>query len=1302
MPDGGVTAVASAIATATATATGSAAAGAAVGNAVLWAASFKGALTLASLASTAITASMANQISDQGRVVDLMTESDVPRQLIIGRRGVGGSVVGHFAYDTQNGDHYDMNALVIALADHQVNRLRGVKADGKHVYGELQHGVRTPIPEFDADNVGGSVGTHRVWMTFYDGREGQGAHPELVSKAATGRFIGGPWTSEHRLQSMSYVVVEMKYDDDSMTNYPRFLFDLEGALLYDRRKDSTAGGSGSQRLMDRSTWAYTDNVEVACDHWSLGIYINGKKRFGPGVSADLRPYDHFKAAADLCDEIVDGESRYAFNGVITSDTPHKDVMKRFAKQMCGRPADWLDRVGISLGEVKTPLVEITDADLTVQDATTYDSKKSYADLVTAVEGKYADPAQAFEMVDYPRQENPDWTEQDGGEPKVLPYDLPDEISVRRAQRIALHTVNRERRQAHLTETLELNGRTGQLESGDWFVRKSDTHRFDADGKQFECIRVLRDIKAGTVTIVSFEVDPTDLAWQPGYAVDPPPPPPDPDTIHTDELDAPEVTAIGFLFEEGGTKEPALRLTITNVDKRATRALVEIESQDSEGQWTNDIRTVPIEAVEGGSRIVREAIGKGVYYRCRPRVWVGGKAQWGGYAFALTPDQYVVPGADVAFDFDPSGQIAAALDALDQAAGDFEQAVIDAFGEGDTVQEAAEFSFGILEQSGGRNLIRDPLNRTSSVQWLSHHGVVSLADEAYRGGYVEADAASAGEEIALFLADEDGSPRQFETSPRARLMLAVFAEPGGVAEAPLIRVSFQDADDAEIAGADVELADDLGEGRIGGFVDPDEIPADAVSFGVEVAAASIGAGAQSLAVTRPFVAYAGVRQANIPDFVEPEDETVTRVVERARATERQAAVTRGVEYQAENAFSRALTLEEVAEGYAGRIDILETQSDSFSASIGGLQEAVTDLEAGKASVTAFNQAVARIDAAEDDIENNDLLITSMSASITGLDQAVVDLEAGKAEASTVNQLTARVDANEDTLVGYGASITGLNTAVADLDAGKAEASTVQNIQADVGDLEAAVTINNSAIATLNLITATRIERVTAGSAWAGIAYVAQDGSGGAASEIRQAAQRLRFGKTFTDWRFEMDFINNEIAAYNADRSVKTFELDFEEDGRVRMRADDGTLLFDSSVGVLVDGLPPQAVTQIDSDHGNSATPNGWTQLASPTITGLNSGGVIRFTGFIRILNEDAPIVDNSWRIRIGTTDIITGLYTTHQSSADGVAPKEFSTVVYISETIANTYAQGVDLTALLQVFAPSGAAVSGRLNIERSL
>ncbi|MEP3073680.1 fibronectin type III domain-containing protein [Maricaulis sp.] len=111
-------------------------------------------------------------------------------------------------------------------------------------------------------------------------------------------------------------------------------------------------------------------------------------------------------------------------------------------------------------------------------------------------------------------------------------------------------------------------------------------------------------------------------------------------------------------------------------------------------------------------------------------------------------------------------------------------------------------------------------------------------------------------------------------------------------------------------------------------------------------------------------------------------------------------------------------------------------------------------------------------------------------------------------------------------------------------------------------------------------AARIIQVSAGDAFAAIQLAARQANGTASSVLRFAAQLFGFGADFDTPRFFIDAVNNAVYGVADDGTTRTFELDFDDDGRLRIWKADGTLQFDSAGGgVYTAGIIENAATRM---------------------------------------------------------------------------------------------------------------------------
>lgn len=464
--------------------------------------------TVAATSAVAILSTQADAPKSQGQLNNLELASNAPRRLQIGQRGNGGTLIDHYTY----GDKNQFAELVIYLGEGPMGSITGVWSSGRKVYsGSIGHGARVQLTEFDSPDA-------RVYVEYYDGRPGQVAPAGLTARLAAGG--NDTWPSTNIAKGCAYAVVTCRWDPDTVPAIPSFFFELEGAKLYDRRKDGTAGGSGSHRLKDPSTWEVSSNPAVALDHYVLGRFLesgDASPVFGVGLDPSVVNYSRFAAMANLCDEAVAVEEtqwytttqpRYEANGIIFANETYKDVILNLCRAMNARAADFGGEIGIIDNEAKAAVMDITDADVVARSVETYSPKKSRDDLIGGVRGTYQDPANNYNPVDYPEYTDASWATEDGEELEYDDFNLDFEIDPERAQRLAKLHGFRSRRQATLQGFYHM--KTLALEDGDWFTRT--TAKFPS-GKAFEVVgSPVLDTATMTIKINAIEVDTSDSAW----------------------------------------------------------------------------------------------------------------------------------------------------------------------------------------------------------------------------------------------------------------------------------------------------------------------------------------------------------------------------------------------------------------------------------------------------------------------------------------------------------------------------------------------------------------------------------------------------------------------------------------------------------------------------------------------------------------------------------------------------------------------------------------------------------------------
>jgi hypothetical protein len=507
-----------------------------------------------------------NRPSPQGGMNQTNLSSDAPRRLQIGSRNNGGVIV-----DIQTGGNKNSRGfMVFYLGEGPMGNLKRIWSGGNRVYnGTITHGTTTQLTEFDSPDA-------RVYVTYYDGRPGQTYH---TNWQFTGQTPASKWPSTRVGTGCAYVVVEVRWDPDTLPTLPSFSFEVEGAKMYDRRLDTTAGGSGSQRLTDPSTWTVSTNPAVALDHFMLGRYLTASDKkpvFGIGLDPSDVPYDKFEALADLCDESVSlngggTQTRYEVNGFIESDEPFREVILKLTKAMNARPADFGGKVSVVDGEASASVLTITDGMMIEGVPEVYTPKRPRNELPGSVIGTYQDLSNNYYPVEYPEIRDSSWETTNGSVLSSHRYDLEHETSSERAQRLATLYAQRQYRQATLSGTYSLAAL--ELEDGDWFTR--DSTKFSG-GKVFEVIgSPAIDYDNLTVSLFAREVDATDSAWDNSGVVTPADPDVDDDELPVISLTVPTISVSVVSYTGNSTTWSFLEATNDNYDTDPNNIELEI-------------------------------------------------------------------------------------------------------------------------------------------------------------------------------------------------------------------------------------------------------------------------------------------------------------------------------------------------------------------------------------------------------------------------------------------------------------------------------------------------------------------------------------------------------------------------------------------------------------------------------------------------------------------------------------------------------------------------------------------------------
>ncbi|MBK6800410.1 MAG: hypothetical protein IPG83_02665 [Novosphingobium sp.] len=353
-----------------------------------------------------------------------------PRKTVVGTTALATDIRDEEFTDSQEYFH-----RFIVVASHKVHAISEIWFDDKLAW-----------------SVGGGVASEfsgYLWVT-----------PILEGNSGNAINISARMGTTRRYTGCAYVHLKYKLTGNSKkTDSPfaqsittRITIRGDGAAVYDPRLDSTvAGGSGSHRANDQTTWAWSDdacrNPALALLFYLLGWEINGKLAVGKGIPANRIDLESFAVAANICDEMVDDgasgtEPRYRCDGVWSEGDSPTTVIDMLKATM---NADLDDVDGkLRLTVFHNDLTDIA-ADFTADDvlgAFKWRPTTPLQESFNVVRGVYTDPSDAslYQPVDYPEVSE---TSPDGIE-RVFAMDLPMVERASQAQRLAAGVLARQR------------------------------------------------------------------------------------------------------------------------------------------------------------------------------------------------------------------------------------------------------------------------------------------------------------------------------------------------------------------------------------------------------------------------------------------------------------------------------------------------------------------------------------------------------------------------------------------------------------------------------------------------------------------------------------------------------------------------------------------------------------------------------------------------------------------------------------------------------------------------------------------
>ena len=387
--------------------------GIAVGVAAAGAVSVGAAIAIG-VAAAAFSYAMTPSVSAPGFSNEAYAQQQMLRSPAEARRGIYGRamVSGPLIFVEESGNDNEYLHLVIALAGHQCDAI-------EEVY----------------------FGDDLAW-TPATGMEGKYRNDAMV-KAHLGDQTTADsilvaqcqaWTDKHIGYGITYLYVRLKHNNEVFPNgVPNIKALVKGKRVYDPRLDSSAGGTGSHRFDDDSTWQWSEN-------WALCVLDYTCFESGVGALPSEVDYTSYASAANDSDQQVEYQSeeferRYCCNGTYNQDTSPASVLEKLLSAGAGMQVYVGGKYHLYAGVYQGPtVVTLNEDDCAGEiDVRPYTPRAS---LCNAVRGTFVDPDNFYQPTDFSPYESDYYRAQDNDEYIDHDIDLPFTQSNWTAQRLA--------------------------------------------------------------------------------------------------------------------------------------------------------------------------------------------------------------------------------------------------------------------------------------------------------------------------------------------------------------------------------------------------------------------------------------------------------------------------------------------------------------------------------------------------------------------------------------------------------------------------------------------------------------------------------------------------------------------------------------------------------------------------------------------------------------------------------------------------------------------------------------------------
>ena len=362
-----------------------------------------------------------------------------PQKFIVGTYAAEGHAVAP-AYS--RGNNNSILTYIIEVSNIPIEGLTGrIIIDGQ--YTDLTEGS-DDASRLDFAGLGfDDAGNPRGWLWFYDGTQTT-AQFKLVESYAS--HPDRPWTNDHILEGTAYAVLEFPLNREIYTGLPSVRFEAQGIRLYDPRKDTSVGGSGTHRFATPSTWEYSGNPQVINYNILRGITLPSGDIYGGQVLAEDLPLDNWFAAMNECDVVIGDRKQYVAGFEINTGAMEPvEVIEEMNRSSFAQISEFGGVFRVRVGAPASPVMSLTDDDFMITEPASYDPFPGLQNTFNAITGTYVEPADVWEGRSADAILNSTWETDDGGRRLTVDVGLPAVSSKSQAQQLLTAYIKDQRR-----------------------------------------------------------------------------------------------------------------------------------------------------------------------------------------------------------------------------------------------------------------------------------------------------------------------------------------------------------------------------------------------------------------------------------------------------------------------------------------------------------------------------------------------------------------------------------------------------------------------------------------------------------------------------------------------------------------------------------------------------------------------------------------------------------------------------------------------------------------------------------------